>query len=199
MSKFMQKAAFGLVAISIAGTAAIASAGTAAAAPTAPTARAAQTAAVAASAVNAATLPDAAALSWPTVAQGASGERVFNIQYLLNQRIGAGLALDGQFGPATNAAVRKFQAGSGLQVDGKVGPLTWAKLIIQVQNGSRGSAVMGVQHSLRFAYGFTSLAVDGQFGPATTAAVRTFQAKFKIGVDGIVGPVTWNTLVVHEG
>lgn len=199
MSKFMQKAAFGLVAISITGTAAFVTAGAASAAPTA---RAAQTATIranAAHAADAAARPDVAALSWPTVSQGAAGERVFNIQYLLNQRIGAGLALDGKFGPATKAAVQKFQAKSGLSADGQVGPLTWAKLIVQVQNGSRGSAVMGVQHSLRFAFGFTSLAVDGQFGPATTAAVRSFQTKFKIGVDGIVGPVTWNAMVVHEG
>lgn len=196
MSKFMRKAAFGLIAISITGTTACVTAGAATAAPAT---RAAQTTTAHAMAVNAAARPDAVTLSWPTVAQGAVGERVFTIQYLLNQRIGAGLVLDGKFGPATTAAVRKFQARFKLQVDGKVGPQTWTHLIVQVQNGSAGSAVAAVQHSLRFAYGFTSLAVDGKFGPATTTAVRSFQAKFKIGVDGIVGPITWNTLVVHEG
>jgi peptidoglycan hydrolase-like protein with peptidoglycan-binding domain len=196
MSTFMRKAAFGLVASAIAGTAACVTAGAATAAPATP---AAQTTTVHTMAVKAAARLDAVALSWPQVVQGATGERVFAIQYLLNQRIGAGLALDGKFGPATTAAVRKFQAKFKLQVDGKVGPQTWTHLIVQVQNGSSGSAVAAVQHNLRFAYGFTSLAVDGKFGPATTAAVRSFQAKFKIGVDGIVGPITWNTLVVHEG
>ena len=195
MSKLTQKAAFSLIAISIAGMAAFVTAGAATAAPAA---RAVQTSTAHAMAVNAAARPDAVTLSWPTVAQGAVGERVFSIQYLLNQRIGAGLAIDGKFGPATNAAVRKFQARFKLQVDGKVGPQTWTHLIVGVKNGSAGSAVAAVQHNLRFAYGFTSLAVDGKFGPATTAAVRSFQAKFKIGVDGIVGPSTWNTLIVHE-
>jgi peptidoglycan hydrolase-like protein with peptidoglycan-binding domain len=140
----------------------------------------------------------AAALTWPTVQQGATGERVFAVQYLLNAH-GARLATDGQFGPATAAAVKSFQSKSGLQVDGQVGPLTWARLIVQVKQGNTGSAVSGVQHNLHFAYGYTSVAVDGQFGPITNSAVRSFQAKFKIGVDGIVGPITWNALIVNEG
>jgi peptidoglycan hydrolase-like protein with peptidoglycan-binding domain len=78
-----------------------------------------------------------------------------------------------------------------------VGQQTWPRLIVQVRRGNSGPAVAGVQHNLRFAYGF-NLAIDGIFGPITDSAVRNFQARFKIGVDGIVGPITWNTLVVHE-
>ncbi len=151
------------------------------------------------SAVPAARELPAAAATWPVVAQGATGERVVGIQYLLNQRIGAGLAVDGQFGPLTTAAVKKFQVKFGLPANGQVASTTWTRLIVQVQRGNSGPAVAAVQHSLRYAYGYSSLAVDGIFGPATQAAVRGFQAKFKIGVDGIVGAVTWNTLIVHEG
>lgn len=138
------------------------------------------------------------ALSWPTVVQGDKGQRVVAIQYLLNQRIGAGLAADGVFGSDTQAAVRKFQSKNHLTVDGKVGPATWSALIITVQNGSSGPAVAAVQNNLRYAYGATKLATDGKFGPDTQATVRTFQAKYKIGVDGIVGTATWNALIVHE-
>jgi peptidoglycan hydrolase-like protein with peptidoglycan-binding domain len=145
-----------------------------------------------------ATATTAAALSWPTVKNGATGEQVVAIQYLLNQRIGAGLAVDGQFGPKTLAAVRDFQKRFGLAVDGQVGSATWTKLIIQVANGSRGSAVMAVQHNLLFSYGFTGLAVDGAFGPLTQTAVKDFQKRFKLAQDGIVGPNTWNALIVHE-
>jgi peptidoglycan hydrolase-like protein with peptidoglycan-binding domain len=138
------------------------------------------------------------AISWPLVVQGNKGERVVDIQYLLNQRIGAGLAIDGVFGPATAAAVRKFQSANHLSADGQVGPQTWAKLIITVQHGNSGPAVAAVQHNLRYAYGYSSLAVDGVFGPDTQAPVRSFQTKYKISVDGIVGPATWNALIVHE-
>lgn len=193
MGYFSRKTILALVAVIAGASAAFMTAGAAGAATAAPSA-AAKTVSVTALAV-----PQApAALSWPLVVQGDKGERVVAIQYLLNQRIGAGLKVDGVFGPLTAAAVRNFQSRFHLQVDGKVGSQTWTQLVIEVQRGSSGAAVMAVQHNLRFAYGFTSLAVDGIFGPATQTAVRSFQAKFKIGVDGIVGPITWNALVVHE-
>ena len=40
----------------------------------------------------------------------------------------APLAIDGYFGPNTEAAVRNFQTEFGLAVDGSVGPLTWRRL-----------------------------------------------------------------------
>ena len=36
---------------------------------------------------------------------------------------------------------------------------------------------------------------DGVFGPLTLAAVRAFQSRFGLAVDGIVGPLTWTALV----
>ena len=53
---------------------------------------------------------------------GASGPSVKELQTLLNQKSSPspGLAVDGQFGPATRAAVEKFQKQKWLVVDGEV-------------------------------------------------------------------------------
>jgi peptidoglycan hydrolase-like protein with peptidoglycan-binding domain len=132
------------------------------------------------------------ALSWPLEHEGSAGENVRSIQYLLDAH-GSDLVVDGVFGPKTNAAVRAFQAEHGLTVDGIVGDQTWPKLIIQVAQGSTGDAVRAVQSQIHSRSGW--LAVDGIFGPETDSAVRVFQQITGVGVDGIAGPVTWNTLV----
>jgi len=193
MGKFQRKAVLGMAAAITTGAAAVMAMGSAQAAIAAPATPATQ-------AVHAVRVASAVpeAFAFPTVKQGAVGERVYAVQYLLNAH-GARLATDGRFGPATAAAVRSFQSRSHLQADGQVGPQTWARLIIEVRQGSRGAAVSAVQHNLRYAYGYTSVGVDGQFGPITNSAVRSFQARVKIGVDGIVGMATWSALLVHEG
>ncbi|KNX36832.1 peptidoglycan-binding domain-containing protein [Luteipulveratus halotolerans] len=40
----------------------------------------------------------------------------------------ANLAIDGSFGPATEAATVKYQRSQGILVDGSVGPQTWGRL-----------------------------------------------------------------------
>lgn len=104
------------------------------------------------------------------------------------------LAVDGEFGPKTAGAVRAFQAGHGLTVDGKVGNQTWPVLIIEVSTGSTGEAVSAVQSQIRSRSGW--LTVDGTFGPQTDSVVRSFQSFCELSVDGMVGPLTWNALVL---
>ena len=141
--------------------------------------------------------------AWPLVKQGASAHPVQTLQYLLRAR-GHTVTVDGDFGPATNAAVRSFQQQHGLTVDGQVGPHTWAALIITVKKGSQGDAVRGAQEEFKqrelSGNPNQGLQVDGIFGPATDAAVRGFQQALhtdisSVTVDGIVGPVTWQALI----
>ena len=50
------------------------------------------------------------------------------IQKSLNKILGANLAVDGHWGPGTEAQVRIFQEKFGLDVDGRVGPATMKQL-----------------------------------------------------------------------
>jgi peptidoglycan hydrolase-like protein with peptidoglycan-binding domain len=134
----------------------------------------------------------APAATRPVIREGASGESVRTIQYLLRQH-GATLTVDGDFGPRTLAAVQSFQQQKGLVVDGIVGPRTFEALFVTVQQGSMGDAVRAVQSQL--AAREMVVTVDGDFGPQTAAAVRAFQQQAGLVVDGIVGPLTWGALV----
>jgi peptidoglycan hydrolase-like protein with peptidoglycan-binding domain len=135
---------------------------------------------------------------WPLTKKGKQGHPVRTLQHLLRAQ-GHSVAVDGIFGPATEAAVRAFQQKKGLAVDGIVGPQTWAAVIVQVKQGSRGDAVRGVQEEFQFRNlsGDPSqgVQIDGIFGPKTDAAVRGFQDALDLAVDGIVGPLTWRALV----
>jgi peptidoglycan hydrolase-like protein with peptidoglycan-binding domain len=138
----------------------------------------------------------AQAYSWPDVGQGASGENVYSIQLML-QAYGYSLSIDGSFGPQTASTVEAFQSAHGLSVDGIVGPQTWPVLIVTTSQGSTGSAVEALQRQLN-AHG-ASLAVDGDFGPATQTAVENYQSSHHLSVDGIAGPQTWSSLVSTAG
>lgn len=58
--------------------------------------------------------------------------------------------------------------------------------------GARGAEVQALQGDLN-AHGVT-VVVDGSFGPATQAAVKSFQNAHHLVVDGIVGSQTWGAL-----
>lgn len=65
----------------------------------------------------------------PELSPGATGAPVKTVQAILNGKAGARLAVDGQFGIATENAVKAWQHFFGLAVDGVVGPSTWTVLI----------------------------------------------------------------------
>ena len=97
-----------------------------------------------------------------------------------------GIPADGIFGPQTHQAVLAFQRARGLEVDGVVGPITRGAL-----GGGSGAAGGSTTMALQSALGVSA---DGDYGPITRAAVRDFQARNGLLVDGIAGPQTLGAL-----
>jgi peptidoglycan hydrolase-like protein with peptidoglycan-binding domain len=62
-----------------------------------------------------------------------------------------------------------------------------------LKHGSTGPNVTTLQYLLRGA-GNGVLAADGAYGTLTETAVRAFQTRAKLSVDGIVGVQTWTKL-----
>ena len=156
--------------------------------------------------------------------EGASGQNVRLVQFWLKiahtvySRLND-LTVDGTFGAATTAAVKRFQTYFGLTSDGVVGRTTWNKLY-EVYNdiankllssslrpgeypgilrrGSSGTAVRELQFYLYLLSAYESsipaVGIDGSFGAATENAVRAYQRFAGLTVDGIVGQATWESL-----
>merc|ERR1712137_339239 len=45
-------------------------------------------------------------------------------------------------------------------------------------------------------HGVLSGSPDGDFGPGTETALKTFQARNSLTADGVIGPSTWSRLIV---
>lgn len=73
----------------------------------------------------------------PSLQTGSSGPAVQKAQCYLNLALsGAPIPEDGDFGPVTDAATRRFQNCAGLTVDGLIGPQTWPELIFWADVGT---------------------------------------------------------------
>ena len=156
--------------------------------------------------------------------RGSTGSSVEQVQFWLSDLAQFDSSLvrvtvDGSYGAATFSAVEAFQTLFGLTPDGVVGRSTWNKLKevgLAVANkivaaniapgqfttttraGSSGTAVRAVQYYLRRLAAYYSdvprVAVDGKFGAATTRAVKAWQSRTGLTVDGVVGRLTFQSL-----
>src|SRR5262245_15388226 len=111
--------------------------------------------------------------------KGLSGEPVRRLQAKL------GVAADGDFGPATEKALKEWQTKSGLAADGVAGPDTFMAMglyeLVLLKQGTRGDTVKKLQEKL-------GVGADGQFGSGTEKDLRDYQAKTGLGADGQDGP-----------
>lgn len=133
---------------------------------------------------------------------GSMGSAVQKLQEHLN-KLAYHLIVDGSFGPATEKAVIFFQSMYGLKIDGVVGKETKTLLTRLIQEsiahtvnvlryGKKDKAVGQLQrylNELQF-----QLTIDNSFGLKTKEAVQQFQRKYRLEVDGLVGPKTWMKL-----
>lgn len=151
-----------------------------------------------------------------TLKVGSTGSEVKKLQQRLKDLGYLKGSADGDFGTATETAVKNFQANNGLEVDGKAGPATLTKVysssarkapsttttntpkptntpFTSLKNGSTGDDVRRMQNRL-IALGYLKGSADGDFGDATEAAVRAFQARNGLTADGKAGTNTLNKL-----
>ena len=143
---------------------------------------------------------------------GSSGKDVTTLQKRLISLGWMEGEADGEYGGATQAAVKAFQKREGLWDDGIAGPDTQAKLYSSgasktstpvastgesLKAGMNGDAVRALQKRLK-ALGFYNGSVDGDYGSGTTAAVEAFQAANGLKVDGIAGTNTLNKVYEEE-
>lgn len=67
-----------------------------------------------------------------------------------------------------------------------------------LREGDRGTGVRELQYFLSFIAFFDeqvqSVTIDGDFGARTRQSVESFQRRYGLTADGVVGVVTWNTL-----
>ena len=124
---------------------------------------------------------------------------------------------DGDYGNETYEAVKAFQKKNGLYVDGVAGSQTLKKLnssnVVSangtvagsqdkeedatddgtLKKGSQGAAVKLLQKRLK-ELGYYKSWVDGDYGNETVTAVKNFQRKNGLSVDGVAGSTTLKKL-----
>jgi peptidoglycan hydrolase-like protein with peptidoglycan-binding domain len=144
-----------------------------------------------------------------TIRLGSRGEAVKALQRALG-----GLVVDGDFGPATDGGVRRYQTSKGLTDNGIVGPTMWQVLMggpvsppppppppqptynteftayksVVLRTGSTGPAVRLVQSRIG------GLVVDGHYGARTAAAVTAYRRANGLPRGTIVDRNVWNRL-----
>ncbi len=120
--------------------------------------------------------------------------RLYEMGYLASED-----QITGHFGDVTESAVKKMQETNGLVADGKVGTMT-VELIYSgeakpnlISYGDNSDIVLECQKRLK-ELGYLTTTPDGTYGNDTSAAVKQFQSRNDLVVDGYLGPSTREVL-----
>ncbi len=116
--------------------------------------------------------------------------RLYELGYLASADL-----VTGNFGDKTEEAVKKLQEVNGITQDGKVGRQTMNLLFSdRVQPnmlvyGEKSDVVLAAQNRLKL-LGYLTTEPDGAYGDDTSIAVKQFQSRNDLVVDGYLGPST---------
>lgn len=116
--------------------------------------------------------------------------RLYELGYLANVN-----QVTGNFGDSTQEAVIKMQNVNGLEQDGKVGRKTMNLLYSDevkpnmLSYGEKSDVVLAAQQRLKL-LGYMTSEPDGSYGNDTIIAVKQFQSRNDLVIDGYLGPST---------
>ena len=122
------------------------------------------------------------------------------VQRWLNNTYGTHCTIDGIYGEQTKSAVvgalqcylnKTYKA--GLRVDGVMGSATKAAVRV-LRKGASGRYVYILQAAL-ICRGYDTGGLDGEFGEKTETAVKSYQRKHGLAVDGQAGAETFYSLL----
>jgi peptidoglycan hydrolase-like protein with peptidoglycan-binding domain len=141
--------------------------------------------------------------AYPKLSLGSRGDSVRELQERLNELGYKCGSSDGVFGSNTKRAVRYFQDAIGASQDGVATDALQQKLFaigapefvlyVQLKKGYDGVRVEKLQTRLR-ELGYLAEPMDGEYGSRTVEAVKLFQKKAGLKVDGIAGVRTQTAL-----
>ncbi|MBQ9120509.1 MAG: peptidoglycan-binding protein [Lachnospiraceae bacterium] len=121
-------------------------------------------------------------------------QRLYEMGYLAKEEY-----VTGYFGDVTESAVKELQKNNGLDADGKVGSMTMEMLYSEnakanlLAYGDESEVVLACQERLK-ELGYLTTKPDGEYGNDTVAAVKLFQSRNDLVVDGFLGPSTMMVL-----
>lgn len=128
------------------------------------------------------------------------------------------LVIDGNIGPASQAAIKSFQTANGIPVTGQPDQTTKNALSSALNSMASPNAAIGqnpqvlaatvqsaaatipiisnkdIQHALNLLGATPALTEDGVIGPMTIAAIKAFQVSHGLLNDGIAGPMVKTAL-----
>lgn len=155
-------------------------------------------------------IPKEEQITYSTIKKGSKGKlvRIAQEKMLVKGYKLPEHGADGDFGNETEKAVKDLQRDAKIKGDGIIGPNTWRVLNSDfvkpngpaypgyyIEKGQVSEDVRKIQERLiQLGYNCGHKGADCIFGKDTLTAVKEYQRKSGLEVDGIIGPKTWGKL-----